>query len=71
MKPIDILRRLFGPDVAPGEDIVVLDGPEEPSGRIGFTLMDKDGIIKRCSMTPAVVYDPEVFFARPHILGPK
>jgi hypothetical protein len=59
MKPIDVLRRLFGPDLEAGEpgDTIVLDGPEEPSGRIGFTLLDKDGKIRRCGVTPAVIDD--------------
>jgi hypothetical protein len=61
MKPINVLRQLFGHDLVTGEpgDTIVLDGPEEPSGRIGFTLMDKDGKIKRCGMTPGTIQDHE------------
>jgi len=53
-KPMELLRALFGPDIAHG-DTIVLDGAEEPSGRVGFTLTDKDGEVKRCGVTPAVV----------------
>ena len=68
--PLEALRILFGHDVAPG-DTIILDGPMEPSGRLGFTLHGpaalaiagalwsasrfKLGPTKRSGVTPAVL----------------
>lgn len=54
VKPIDLLRAIFGEDCV-GGDVIHLDGDEEPSGRIPFTLEDADGEIKRCGVTPGYV----------------
>ena len=54
-RPMNVLRALFGHDLGTG-DRVEIDGDEEPSGRVGFTLYGADGEVKRCGVTPAYVY---------------
>ncbi len=57
-----VLRAIFGHDVCTG-DVIHLDGDEEPSGRVGFSLIGADGETKRCGVTGCVVIveamDPE------------
>lgn len=62
VKPMRVLQALFGYDVTAPGDKIVLDGPEEPSGRIGFSLYGPDGKTKRCGVTPAVTVVPEAPF---------
>lgn len=56
MKTMDVLRQIFH-RIEPG-DTVELDGPEEPSGRVGFTLSGPDGEMKTCGVTPGYVTLP-------------
>jgi len=53
VKTMRILEQIFH-RCEPG-DTIHLDGPEERSGRIGFTLTGPDGEVKTCGVTPAVV----------------
>ena len=60
--PMTVLRALFGHDICTG-DVIHLDGEEEPSGRIGFSLIGADGETKRCGITGCLVmveaFEPE------------
>lgn len=60
--PMTVLRALFGHDICTG-DVIHLDGDEEPSGRVGFSLIGADGETKRCGITGCVVmveaFEPE------------
>ena len=58
-KTMEVLRRIFH-RIETG-DRVELDGDEEPSGRVGFTLFGPDGEAKTCGITPAgVTLEPGV-----------
>jgi hypothetical protein len=49
-RPLALLRQLFTHKLEPGDQID-LDGPEEESGRIGYTVTGKDGAVKSCGVT--------------------
>lgn len=56
-RPLSILQRLFTHRLEPG-DRIELDGSEEPSGRIGYTLRGSDGEMKSRGVTPGEVAVP-------------